>query len=49
MDRRRLKPAFLDDPGSGLDLDSRLKPPSKIVLDIIRADIANWSLAKGVL
>jgi hypothetical protein len=41
VDCRRLKAAFLDDTGSGLDLDMSLKSASKIVLDIICADIAD--------
>src|SRR5439155_18871595 len=35
MDGCRLKPVFLNDAGSGPDLNSRLKPPSEIVLNVI--------------
>jgi hypothetical protein len=41
MNGRRLKTVFLDDTGCGLDLDMRLKPAPKVMLDIICADIAD--------
>src|ERR1700678_2460661 len=46
MNRRGLKAAFLDDTGSGLDLDTGLESAPKVILDIICADIANRTLAK---
>jgi hypothetical protein len=41
MNGRRLKTAFLDDTGSGFDLDMRLESAPKVMLDIICADIAD--------
>lgn len=45
----RLKLVFLNDAGSGPDLNSRLKPPSKIVLDVIRGDVTDRPLTKRLL
>ena len=34
-----LKPISLNDPACGPDLNSRLKPPPEIVLNVIRSDV----------
>jgi hypothetical protein len=46
MNRRWLEAAFLDDTGSGTDLDMGLESAAKVILDIICADIADRTLAK---
>jgi hypothetical protein len=49
MDCRRLEPVLLDDTLGGPELYSRLKPSPKVVLNVIRRDLANRSLAKRFL
>ena len=46
MDGRWLKAAFLNDTGTGLDLDIRLQSAPKVMLDIVCADIADRTLAE---
>jgi hypothetical protein len=41
MDSRRLKAAFLDNTGCGLDLNMSLESAPKVMLDIICADFAD--------
>jgi len=48
MDCRRLEQVFLNDTLGGSELYSRLKPPPKIVLDVICRKITNCSSTKGL-
>jgi hypothetical protein len=49
MDRRRLKPVFLDNPVCRSNLDAGLQAPSKVMFDLIRREVGNGSLAERVL
>jgi hypothetical protein len=49
MDCRWLEAVFLNHPGSGLDLNPRLQPPSKVKLDIVRRNFTNRSVAECLL
>jgi hypothetical protein len=46
MDCRRLKPIFFNNAGGGRDLNPSLKPPSKIVLNVICGKLSDRSLAE---
>lgn len=49
MDCCRLEPVFFNDTASGPDLNSRLKPLSKIQLDVIDRDVSHRPLPKRLL
>jgi hypothetical protein len=49
MKCRWLEAVFLNHPGAGLDLNSRLQPPSKVDLDIVRGNLTDRSVAEHLL
>jgi hypothetical protein len=49
MDCRWLEAVFLNHPGSGLDLNTRLQPPSKVELDVVRSNLTDRSVAECLL
>ena len=46
MDRCWFKPVLLDDSRRGSELNARLEPPSEVVLNLVRRDVANRPLTK---
>ena len=49
MNGRRLEPIFLNDTGIGLELNTNLTSPPKVMLDIVCRDLANRTLTEGLL
>ena len=45
----RLEPIFLNDPSSGLELNTNLKPPPKVMLDVVCRDLTDGSLSERLL
>ena len=49
MDLRRLEPISLYDPSASLDLNTSLKAPEKVKLDVVGGDVRNRTLREGPL